>query len=319
MRNHPISISQIPPRLPQASSFSSAGGDDCGAQELPGPCCRGLGVAPVPVVPPQQGPQDPAAIQRRARQHVEGGQQAVHRRQPHRRCDQQGSAPPGIPEGELRAEENAGRRHARGRPGQRDPQVGTGVGRLTLKFGDPADVHSVIDRTVTPLRRATSACESSWASSDARNNTAPATATVQYAAAGWCGSAPGRKLAPSSQAMSTRMTATVQFAPTGIPPTRPSRTSCRNASPHHSHHKAGPSRHAAKRHSSCPCRTFSGTGGKRAPVLPRTLLIARQDDHDRARRLAHVAAHRAHQQPGDVLSAACATRLQEVMLAASGS
>lgn len=36
-------------------------------------------------------------------------------------------------------------------------------------------------------------------------------------------------LAPSSQAIMTRMTATDQFAPTAIPPTRPSRTSCFNS------------------------------------------------------------------------------------------
>lgn len=46
--------------------------------------------------------------------------------------------------------------------------------------------------------------------------------------AGWCGAALGRTVAPSSQAMITRMTATVQFAPTGMPLTWPSRTSCRN-------------------------------------------------------------------------------------------
>jgi hypothetical protein len=124
--------------------FCRADADDARTEELPGPGRRALRPAAIAVVPPQHGPQHPAAIQRRAGQHVEHGEQAVHRGQPHQRGGNRRRAA-GIPDGHGRSEEDGARRCTRGRPGQRDPQVRPGIGRLALEFGDPAE-HPQRDR-----------------------------------------------------------------------------------------------------------------------------------------------------------------------------
>ena len=51
----------------------------------------------------------------------------------------------------------------------------------------PPSIHKLIDRTLTPLRIATSACASSWASSEARKSRPTTMATVQYTAGRSCG------------------------------------------------------------------------------------------------------------------------------------
>ena len=224
---------QEPPDQHQPQAAEAAPGQqledakssDGRAEELPGPGRGGFGAAAVPVVLPQQGPQHPAAVQRRARQQVEGREQPVHDGKPlrgrdgHRRRAHRA-------ERRSRAQEDTGRQCARRGPGQRDPQIGAGVGRLALQFSDPAQ-HPQGDRPhAHPVSAGHHRGAVSWASSEARKSTAPATAADQYSPRDWCGNAPGRTLTPSSQAISTRMTPTVQFAPTATPATRPSRMSC---------------------------------------------------------------------------------------------
>jgi hypothetical protein len=134
---------QATEQAPQ-QQFRRADTDDCRAEELSGPGRRALRAAAIAVVQPQHGPQHPAAIQRRARQHVEHRDQAVHHGQPHQRAGYHRRAA-GIPGGHGRAEEDGARRRARGGPDHRDPQVRPGIGRLALEFGDPAE-HPQRDR-----------------------------------------------------------------------------------------------------------------------------------------------------------------------------
>jgi acyl-coenzyme A synthetase/AMP-(fatty) acid ligase len=64
------------------------------------------------------------------------------------------------------------------------------LGTLKNTSGSPASsatppsIHSVIERTRTPLRCATSACAGSWASSEPAKTSAAAAAAAQYTTAG---------------------------------------------------------------------------------------------------------------------------------------
>ena len=117
--------------------LEDAESSDGRAEELPGPGRGGFGAAAVAVVPPQQGPQHPATVQRRAGQQVERRQQPVHDGEPLRGRD--GHRRRAHRTGQRsRAQEDTGRQCAGRGPGQRDPQIGAGVGRLAFQFGDPA-------------------------------------------------------------------------------------------------------------------------------------------------------------------------------------
>jgi hypothetical protein len=81
----------------------------------------------------------------------------------------------------------------------------------------PPSSHSVIRRTSSPLRRATIACASSWASRDTTNATAPTLPASPYPMAVAPGASPGNTV-DARRALSTPTpTSADQWAPTGTP------------------------------------------------------------------------------------------------------
>ena len=78
--------------------------------------------------------------------------------------------------------------------------------------------------TRIPARRATSACASSWASSEAKNRIAMPVPATQYATTGRPGALAGRMLVARPAARSHAMSRTLQWIPSRIPNGEPSRT-----------------------------------------------------------------------------------------------
>ncbi len=96
-----------------------------------------------------------------------------------------------------------------------------GVGASSRRRAAPPSIHRVMPSTWTPLRRATTACASSCASSEARKTTAASRASAQYTTAGWPGWASGNRPRASATVTRATMTRTLQCRPTLTPAIRP--------------------------------------------------------------------------------------------------